>query len=73
MKKVALSLVMSCALLASTAVMAQDAKSTKSEKPKTEQTKSCCTKGTDKKAASTSKSETKSDVKKTAPAKAEKK
>lgn len=69
MKKIALSLVMSCALLASTAVMAQDAKA---EKAKTE-TKSCCSKGTDKKATCTSKGETKSDAKKSAPAKAEKK
>lgn len=72
MKKIALSLVMSCALLASTAVMAQDAKPAKAEKAKTE-TRSCCSKGTDKKAACTSKGETKSDAKKSAPAKAEKK
>lgn len=46
MKKVALTLVMSCALLASTAVMAQD---TNTQKPKTEQSKPCCSKDKKKK------------------------
>lgn len=72
MKKIALSLVMSCALLASTAVMAQDAKPAKAEKAKTE-TKSCCSKGADKKTACTEKKETKGDATKAAPAKADKK
>lgn len=69
MKKIVLSLVMSCALLASSAVMAQDAKpAAKSEKAKT-----CCTKGADKKEACPTKKEAKCDEKKSAPAKTEKK
>ncbi|MBF0574929.1 hypothetical protein [Dysgonomonas sp. GY617] len=61
MRKIALSLVMSCALLASTAVMAQDAKATKADKPKTEETKSCCSakKDTDKKGTCTAKTDKK--------------